>query len=240
MLPQLLIKPGFVDQHDCNALIHFLEGLPGWGNASHGDFNERKHHNRLVNDVLSEPSATQNIKDIVRTFQSKKKAAIEDFFGETLVQTSRASFRKWVPGDFQSPHCDIGHANGEVIFTNNDDTLSLHHYDFATVTYLNHNFEGGQIYFHYQGVEIIPTQGLMIAFPASPQYLHGVREITSGNRYIITSFWPRARTIVHNLIPSLGARWWNDVENIDEVMSMIPEQEKHRINPALVPPKHDR
>ncbi len=231
ILPQLLIKENFLSQYECDALVNFLEQDDVWDEPGHGDLRERRHYQRSVSDV------PPNLTDLVRGFQSRKKAALEEFYGETLVKLRRSSFRKWVPGDFQSPHCDVGHADGKVIFTQNEGTLSLHHNDFATVTYLNGNFEGGEVYFHHFGVQIIPRPGLMIAFPASPQYLHGVNEIKSGNRYIITSFWPRARTLIHNLIPSLETNWWHDVENIHEVMSLLPEEDIERVPLHLRPPQ---
>jgi len=230
ILPQLLIKEEFLSQYECDALVDFLDREDTWDEPGHGDLRERRHYQRSVFDV------PPNLIDIVQSFQDRKKLALEEFFGETLVKIRRSSFRKWVPGDFQSPHCDVGHADGRVIFTQNKGTLSLHHNDFATVTYLNSNFEGGEIYFYHYGVQIVPRPGLMIAFPASPQYLHGVREIRSGNRYIITSFWPRARTIIHNLIPSLERNWWHDVENIHEVTELLSEEDLAKIPDHLKPP----
>jgi hypothetical protein len=231
ILPQLLVCENFIPRNEVEVLYHYMRDEAEWTQPEHADFTERQHWQLLATE------APPHVDPIIKKFRVNKKAALENFFGETLVQTRRMSFRKWVPGDYQSAHSDIGRPDGEVMFTQRHSSLSLHHNDFATVTYLNGDFEGGEIYFEHYGVQIIPRPGLMIAFPSSHQYMHGVKPVISGNRYVITSFWPRARTLVHNLLPSVPTGWFYDVENVGEVMDMISPQDIERIPEELRPPK---
>ncbi len=54
---------------------------------------------------------------------------------------------------------------------------------------LNSDFEGGQIYFLNQAAEPKITPGMLVFFPRTLEYLHGVRMITRGVRYTVASFW---------------------------------------------------
>ena len=231
ILPQLLVRPNFIEPYEADVLYHYLRDEAKFARArAWSEDQERQHW------VIFDATHPPHIEEILADFRARKKKAIEEFFGETLVNIGRLGIRKWVPGDYQSPHCDVGSPEGMVHITGVHGSLSLHDNDFATVTYLNDDFEGGETYFQNHGVQIVPRPGLMIAVPASHQYLHGVRPIISGNRFVLTSFWPRARTIVHNLIPSLPTGWFYDVENVDEIMRMIPPDALHKIPAELMPP----
>lgn len=61
--------------------------------------------------------------------------------------------------------------------------------EFATVVYLNEDYEGGHLYFKDEDLttQIRPPAGSMMLFRASR--LHGVSEVTGdGQRYVLTSF----------------------------------------------------
>jgi hypothetical protein len=57
---------------------------------------------------------------------------------------------------------------------------------YSTVVYLNDNYDGGEIYFPNQDVEIKPPAGSMVLFPSGGhEYFHGVKPVISGRRYTI-------------------------------------------------------
>lgn len=88
---------------------------------------------------------------------------------------------RWLPGNSQDPHADSENPDG-----------SDHPYPwraYASVIYLNSDYEGGAIYFPQHDLEVNPKPGTMVTFPGTAEYMHGVREITSGERYTIASFW---------------------------------------------------
>jgi len=87
---------------------------------------------------------------------------------------------KWENGDYQHPHADGQNENGD------------HPYDwrnFGCVLYLNDNYEGGEIYFPNQNIKIKPKPNTLVFFPGTLEYLHGVKPVTNGVRYTLTSFW---------------------------------------------------
>lgn len=63
--------------------------------------------------------------------------------------------------------------------------------DIATLIYLNDNYEGGQIYFPELGIEIKPEPGDLVMFPDNPNFIHGVKPITSGTRFTTPRWFTR-------------------------------------------------
>jgi hypothetical protein len=55
--------------------------------------------------------------------------------------------------------------------------------DIATLIYINDNYDGGDIYFPELDISIKPEAGDLICFPDTPDFVHGVKPITSGIRY---------------------------------------------------------
>lgn len=54
--------------------------------------------------------------------------------------------------------------------------------------YLSDNYEGGEIYFPDYDLIIKPEVGELIFFPGTNRYIHGVKEVTKGNRLVLQSF----------------------------------------------------
>jgi len=53
----------------------------------------------------------------------------------------------------------------------------------STVSYLNDNYDGGEIEFRQSGVKIKPEAGSIVFFPSNYLYVHEIMPITSGTRY---------------------------------------------------------
>jgi hypothetical protein len=94
------------------------------------------------------------------------------------------SIARWPEGYDLSPHADAENPKGSP----------PHPYpwrDYAMITFLNEDFDGGVLYFPNQKLEIKPKTGYTIYFPGTLEYLHGVTKILKGNRYTIASFLTR-------------------------------------------------
>ena len=92
----------------------------------------------------------------------------------------------------------IFHYPNFVIRKYNTETAMGPHHDtadgdpflrFSLVTYLNDDYEGGEIEFPNQGIKIKPKAGSTIIFPSQSPYDHSSNVITKGNKYMTTSFW---------------------------------------------------
>lgn len=132
------------------------------------------------------------ITELVQLYQRKVEDLLTYTYGRDVTDMSGTALRKWFPGEFQAPHADC-----EAVFTWNYDTWSISSFnnfsslfiEYAALVYLNDDYEGGEIYFPDHGVEIKPSTGELIFFPGTNLYTHGVKEITSGYRYAMMTFF---------------------------------------------------
>lgn len=69
-------------------------------------------------------------------------------------------------------------------------------YALTCTMYLNGDYEGGELSFKIKNdageidtIDFKPEQGDVVVFPSREPYFHGVRQIASGDRYFIRTFW---------------------------------------------------
>lgn len=96
---------------------------------------------------------------------------------------------------------------------NHSDYVMMHHTDFqrefsynpglkfgiTAVFYLNENYDGGEVMFRFldendrsvikEDYSYKPSAGDIVVFPSGPPHYHGVKAITSGEKYIIRNYW---------------------------------------------------
>lgn len=116
--------------------------------------------------------------DFLKGIENKIKS---DFDLVDKIYPDYLGLVKWEIGDMQHPHADGENPNNE--------SHPLNWRNFGCVFYLNDNYEGGEIYFPNQNIEIKPKPNTLVFFPGTMEYLHGVKPITNGIRYTLTSFW---------------------------------------------------
>ena len=138
---------------------------------------------------------------------------VEDFFGEDFVVGSQIFFRKWVKGYIQHMHFDHALSEGQLDFRSHGDepesAMPIAFHDVATVLYYNDDFDGGEITFPSTDISIKPKPGMLVMFPCTEFYGHGVKEILSGERYMSAHFWTRAKTIAMDASSSLLGDAWS-------------------------------
>jgi predicted 2-oxoglutarate/Fe(II)-dependent dioxygenase YbiX len=64
--------------------------------------------------------------------------------------------------------------------------------DLSTVLFLNDDFDGGYFTFPDLRVTIKPEPGLLVCFPSSRYFKHGVEPVLSGKRYTLVT-WMRVQ-----------------------------------------------
>jgi len=126
----------------------------------------------------------KNISPAIKILQDRLTEEVNDFFNIDAWPTTTAIVR-WLPGQLQNPHADKELHEGDNVGKPND----FPWYDIAGLFYLNDDYEGGQLYFPNQEVEFKPKAGSAYFFPGDLNYIHGVREITKGIRYVIPFFF---------------------------------------------------
>jgi hypothetical protein len=80
------------------------------------------------------------------------------------------TIKAWNQGQSMGPHFDGQDGNKDLAF--------------SLVTYINDDYEGGEISFPNHNVTIKPKAGSLIMFPSQEPYIHEVKPITSGTRYM--------------------------------------------------------
>lgn len=168
MKSYISIHENFLPNSDFEKYLKYSKEITNWGN-------------RVPNDVWSGRIVYQNGTDNIDYLEIVKEVIKSDFEIFDEIYPDYLGIVKWESGDYQHPHAD-----GE-----NPDNRPhpLHWRNFGCVLYLNDDYEGGEIYFPNQNVEVKPKPNTLVFFPGTLEYLHGVRPVTNGIRYTLTSFW---------------------------------------------------
>ena len=153
-------------------------------------FNRGFYRNMIRVDLESK----LDIANLVFKYESRARKLIEYHFGFPIMPFGNSSdLRKWHPGEYQEPHSDSEGINDgtddyfvDPFLVGNFSSIFI---EFGCIMYLNNDYEGGEIYFPAYDIEIKPKPGDLIFFPGSNLYMHGVRELLSGNRYTLTTFY---------------------------------------------------
>lgn len=70
---------------------------------------------------------------------------------------------------------------------------------YATIIYLNDDYEGGELFFINKDLELRPKPGDLVIFPGTDEFNHGVRHVQPGPiRYVIVGFVKEKNFYVNN------------------------------------------
>ena len=166
----------FLSDEDCRNFISYIENNKnGWGHAA--SYSYRLGYFPESDKELLKFSLPENF---CKMLTIKIKKTVEDYFLRP-VSLNTIHVHKLGAGA-------LGHFHSDN--TNEDGTPS--HFDinkYAAIIYLNNSYSGGEISFLDHQLEIRPEPGSLLIFPGGKENIHGVKEITSGDRYSIVSFW---------------------------------------------------
>lgn len=147
---------------------------------------------------------------------------MEAAYGFPLIVGNAPSFRKSLPGSELSLHIDHGKlVDGmEVIdySTNNGNSWPRCLNEYASIVYWNDDYDGGEIYFENPRISIRPESGMLIFFPCSASYAHGVSRVHHGERIVSTHFWGKAQTaatVLHalDIKEHIKRRFWEKIRH---------------------------
>jgi hypothetical protein len=86
------------------------------------------------------------------------------------LNLDRITIKAWNEGQSMGPHFDGQDGNKDLAF--------------SLVAYINDDYEGGEISFPNHNITIKPKAGSLIMFPSQEPYIHEVKPIASGIRYM--------------------------------------------------------
>ena len=183
-------RENFLTDIEREALLQFAKNITVW-DVTETHYNEDGtiiYESEYWKDrVATRKTIEAQNHFMVRTIDKivdRLKIEVDNFFNVDALPTNPAIVR-WLPGQYQLPHADKELHEGENAGKPND----FPYYDIAGLFYLNDDYEGGELYFPNQGIEFKPKAGGAYFFPGDKNYIHGVKEIKSGIRYVIPFFW---------------------------------------------------
>lgn len=151
------------------AYVGYMERMPEYRDCV--DFKYKKEN------LISYP--TQAAKDLISIWQDcydRKSEAVKDYCKMYNIQELRYweafNFVKYEPGHHFMEHHDHGYSY--------NCTVSL-------VSYLNDDYEGGEIYFRLQQLNIKPKAGDLYIFPSNFMYPHQAMPVKSGTKYSLVT-----------------------------------------------------
>jgi hypothetical protein len=175
-----IVQHDFLNTADCQALIACFE----------------RNHDRLFRNpqgdpfwdnrylwITSLPEAERAAKQRMQEARQRVIALLQDFYREQAVYSDTVQLVKWSPGMSMPPHADNANPDGSP--------HPMPWRDYASVIYLNDDYEGGEFYFPEIGIEIKPMAGMLLAFPGGMRHFHGVREVAKAPRYTMPGWYTK-------------------------------------------------
>lgn len=180
--PHIVEIKEFFDEQYCLDVIEFLDG-----NDDDGDNWNPICFPSVLGVNVGEPKSTDKISvEDMGKIRDKMHEAVQDIIGRP-VKNVTMSGHKYPTGSYADPHSDSSELDGTP------NAWQMNKY--ACILYLNKSYSGGEIYFPQHNIDISPGAGSLVVFEGSHEYLHGVREITSGDRFTILAFWDNAEAV---------------------------------------------
>lgn len=187
----------FMSEEELTTLNNFIRNNKDW-DYTESHFNEDGvciYDASYWEDRVASGSTLQqyapHIHDMISAMMDRLKEKVDEHFRVDAWATSPTMVR-WVPGNLQHPHADKelhkyekwgGHPDRE------GQPNDFPFYDIAGLFYINDDYEGGELYFPEQGIQFKPKPGAAYFFPGDREYIHGITEITSGERYTCPFFF---------------------------------------------------
>jgi hypothetical protein len=168
--------PNFIDQETANGMIQYFEDkAERWGDIAF--YGSSGMGLELYDPTLSNYRLSTTLFDDLR---ARFMSSVETVF-DRPVKPNTFHAQKWDVGGFANPHSDNSDSHGEP------NAFEINKY--VAILYLNGNYSGGELYFPDHSIEFKPSSYSLIIFPGGVENIHGVREILSGTRYTMVSFW---------------------------------------------------
>ena len=190
-LSQILIQPNVIDKNGLADMLAYIKHQP---EVDLSVFDPEKSNltgnteftiDKKVRDTqLVEMGELFN--PIVELYRNIVKNIINPFYNINIRDSEIPQILKYQVGGHYTPHVD-GESmwktpTGDVIWRKSTDR------DLSTVIFLNDDFDGGEFVFPEHRIRIKPEPGLLVCFPSTHQYIHGVEPVTNGVRYSMVNW----------------------------------------------------
>lgn len=151
------------------ALVGYQQRMPEYRDCV--DFKFKK------SDIMHEPTqASLELQQIWQECYDAQKAAVDDYCRTHNVM----ELRYWEAFNF------VRYSEGHHFMEHHDHGYS-YNCTLSVVSYLNDDYEGGEIYFRLQELNIKPKAGDMVIFPSAFAYPHRAMPVKSGVKYSLVT-----------------------------------------------------
>lgn len=191
LLTNILIQPNVISKQGVEYILDYIRSQPT-EDLSVFDPDMSNHTGNTEFTVDKKVRDTQVVNgdgimpDLIDLLRNTVKNVINPFYEFEINDSEVPQILSYQVGGHYVPHVDgesIWQApNKELIWRKSTDR------DLSIVFFLNDDFEGGDFVFPELRVRVRPEPGMMIAFPSTHQYLHGVEPVTKGKRYSIVNW----------------------------------------------------
>lgn len=190
-LSKILIQPEVIDKSTAKYMLDYLKQQP---NTDLSVFDP-EHSNKTGKSefvVDKQVRDTQLVEmgelfdPIIDLYRQIVKNVINPFYDINVRDSELPQVLKYQVGGHYQPHAD-GQSlwkspEGDILWRKSTDR------DLSTVIFLNNDFEGGDFIFPDYRIRVRPEPGLLVCFPSTHEYLHGVEPVTKGIRYSIVNW----------------------------------------------------
>jgi predicted 2-oxoglutarate/Fe(II)-dependent dioxygenase YbiX len=170
-MTDIYVDNNFLDTAVISSITDYVTTTNDWV-VTNDYWSEKFIHSALISN--------REIFDIILNISNKVKSFIEQK-DNVSVSVETCQLVRWRKGDtLDPPHADCENLDG-----------SPHPYPnrhYSVLIYLNTDYTGGQIFFPNQNLTPNTSPGTLVQFKGTAEYLHGVTQVTSGERYTIVLF----------------------------------------------------
>lgn len=172
--------PNFLEEQDRIEIMNFLNTK-----KDDPDFSGGK---TITHQMLL--STNKKIADLVAKYEDNVYPIVQEYFCKKYdikvkkIPWNPMHFVKWHDDMSSGLHSDCQYPNGDPLMKSNYFRLNI-----TALIYPNDDYEGGEIGWPDYNLEIKPSAGDLVMFPANNSYLHYVNKVSSGVRYTMPMWY---------------------------------------------------
>jgi hypothetical protein len=172
-------EPNFLSRAECALLVEAANGMAGEQAVAGITDDFWKRRTLFFRDIARQrPGAAALMRDAQRRVTQRLRGFYDlttPLFADT-VQLVR-----WREGMSMPPHADRANPDGSP--------HGMPFRDFASIVYLNDDYEGGSLYFPRLDLVVKPGTGMLLAFTAGWHHEHAVLKVLKGDRLTMPAFY---------------------------------------------------
>lgn len=190
-LNNILIQPNTIDESGLQYMLDYLSKQPHQDlSVFDPELSNTAGTTKFTVDKAVRDTQIVDMGDlydpIIDLYRNIVKNIINPFYDIKIKDSEIPQVLRYEPGGHYNPHVDgqsLWRApDGDIFWRKSTDR------DLSTVIFLNDDFTGGDFVFPEFRLRIRPEPGLLICFPSTYEYLHGVEPVLTGTRYSIVNW----------------------------------------------------